>query len=409
MLAACDAKEGTSIRFWAFGREGEVVRQQIARFELENPDLQVELQQIPWSAAHEKLLTAFVGRSTPDVAQLGNTWIAEFAALKALEPLDSWIESSSTLRAADYFEGIWQTNVLDGATLGIPWYVDTRVLFYRRDILASAGFDRMPSTWADWRAAMQAIKGVVGASRFAILVPSNEWPPPVILGLQAKSSLLAEDGGSGRFAAPEFRAALAFYLELFRDGLAPPLRNNDVANLYQEFARGYFSMYITGPWNLGEFRNRMPEELKDSWATAPLPGPDGPGLSLAGGSSLVLFRNSERKTAAWRLIEFLSRSEAQVEFYQLSGNLPAKIEAWQDPILAQDEKLAAFADQLKRVVPTPMIPEWELITTRIQERVESLVYDPTQLDSVLAALDRDVWRILEKRRWLLAQRDGLSR
>jgi multiple sugar transport system substrate-binding protein len=118
----------------------------------------------------------------------------------------------------------------------------------------------------------------------------------------------------------------------------------------------------------------------------------------------VLFRRSQQKQAAWRLIEFLSRSEEQVEFYRTAGNLPAKIDAWQDPSLAQDERLAAFAEQLQRVVPTPMIPEWELITTRIQDRVESLVYEPARLDSVLLDLDRDVWRILEKRRWLLAQR-----
>jgi len=404
VLSACDQDRETTIRFWAFGREGEVVQEQVARFELENPGVHVELQQIPWSAAHEKLLTAFVGRSTPDVTQLGNTWISELAALDALEPLDPWISSSDVVRATDYFEGIWETNVLDGTVLGIPWYVDTRVLFYRSDILKSAGFDSVPSNWDGWLEAMHAVKRVVGPEKYAILLPVNEWPPPVILGLQAGSTLLDADGASGRFSSPEFRAALSFYLELFREGLAPPVRNNDVANLYQEFARGYFSMYITGPWNLGEFRRRMPPELQDAWATAPMPGPTGPGVSLAGGSSLVLFRRSEKKRAAWRLIEFLSRTEEQVAFYELVGNLPSRRQAWADSALAKDEKLAAFAEQLDRAVTTPKIPEWELITTRIQERVESVVNGSADLDSAIVALDRDVWRILEKRRWLLTHR-----
>jgi len=404
VLSACDQDRETTIRFWAFGREGEVVQEQVARFELENPGVHVELQQIPWSAAHEKLLTAFVGRSTPDVTQLGNTWISELAALDALEPLDPWISSSDVVRATDYFEGIWETNVLDGTVLGIPWYVDTRVLFYRSDILKSAGFDSVPSNWDGWLEAMHAVKRVVGPEKYAILLPVNEWPPPVILGLQAGSTLLDADGASGRFSSPEFRAALSFYLELFREGLAPPVRNNDVANLYQEFARGYFSMYITGPWNLGEFRRRMPPELQDAWATAPMPGPTGPGVSLAGGSSLVLFRRSEKKRAAWRLIEFLSRTEEQVAFYELVGNLPSRRQAWADSALAKDEKLAAFAEQLERAVTTPKIPEWELITTRIQERVESVVNGSADLDSAIVALDRDVWRILEKRRWLLTHR-----
>ena len=71
----------TTLRFWAMGREGEVVQELVRDFERENPTLRVQVQQIPWSAAHEKLLTAYVGNATPDVCQLGNTWIAEFAAL----------------------------------------------------------------------------------------------------------------------------------------------------------------------------------------------------------------------------------------------------------------------------------------------------------------------------------------
>ena len=41
------------------GREGEVLSQLIPGFEKEHPDIHVEVQQIPWTAAHEKLLTAF--------------------------------------------------------------------------------------------------------------------------------------------------------------------------------------------------------------------------------------------------------------------------------------------------------------------------------------------------------------
>jgi hypothetical protein len=54
----------------------------------------IEVQQIPWTAAHEKLLTAFVGKSTPDLAQLGNTWVSEFVQLNALEPLGPRVAAS---------------------------------------------------------------------------------------------------------------------------------------------------------------------------------------------------------------------------------------------------------------------------------------------------------------------------
>ena len=81
--------EGTVVEFWALGREGEYVRSLVPAFEARHPGVTVRVQQIPWSAAHEKLLTAFVGDALPDVIQLGNTWIPEFVQLGALEPLDA--------------------------------------------------------------------------------------------------------------------------------------------------------------------------------------------------------------------------------------------------------------------------------------------------------------------------------
>jgi multiple sugar transport system substrate-binding protein len=407
ILSCAPAGRGANtVRFWAMGREGEVVAELVRDFERENPGTRVELQQIPWTAAHEKLLTAFVGRAMPDVAQLGNTWIAEFTALRALEPLDPWIARSADVKPEGYFPGIWATNVVDGVTYGVPWYVDTRLLFFRKDLLARAGWSTVPATWDEWRAAMRQVKGLPGEKHFAILLPINEWTQPMIFGLQAGSPLLAEGGTRGAFGGPEFRRAFTFYVDLFREGLAPPVSNTEVANLYQEFERGYFAMYITGPWNIGEFRRRLPPALKGEWSTAPLPGPDGEasGLSMAGGSSLVLFRDSKRKEAAWRLIEFLSRPEQQARFYRLCGDLPARHEAWRDSALAADPELRAFERQLTRVAPWPMVPEWEQIAIRLQEQAERAVRGTTPPESVLADLDRDVDRILEKRRWLLSRR-----
>src|SRR5687767_14460202 len=158
LLTACGNAEGArevEIRFWAMGAEGQQVAKLVPQFERENPGIRVRVQQIPWTAAHEKLLTAHVGRSTPDVAQLGNTWIPEFEALGALRALPTFIEKSDVIRQQSFFPGIWATNVVDDTVYGIPWYVDTRVLFYRKDLLAQAGWNEMPTSWADWRRAME--------------------------------------------------------------------------------------------------------------------------------------------------------------------------------------------------------------------------------------------------------------
>lgn len=410
-LAGCGPAEAPNlVRLWAFGREGEVIAELARDFEARNPDLRVEVQQIPWTAAHEKLLTAHVGGSSPDVALLGNTWVPEFVTLDALEPLDGWIARSPEIRLDDYFGGILATNRVRDTLFGLPWYVDTRVLFYRTDLVRAAGGDGIPSTWAGWLDLMRAMKRRGTARQYPLLLPINEWPPVVILGLQAGSELISPDG-YGRFADSGFRRGFEFYLDLFREGLAPPRSGTEIANLYQEFARGTIAMYITGPWNLGEFRRRLPADLQDDWATAPLPGPTGAasGVSLAGGASLVMFRRSARKDAAWRLITFLSAPAEQARFYRLTGDLPARREAWKDSALVADPMTRAFRIQLDRVVPTPMVPEWEQITTKLLVEAEAAVRGRRPAEDALEALDREVDRLLERRRYLLARRTGGDR
>jgi multiple sugar transport system substrate-binding protein len=388
------------------GAEGEVVAQMIPEFERQNPGIHVRVQTMPWSAAHEKLLTSFVGEATPDVAQLGNTWVPEFTAIHALDPLDDHVAHSAVVRPDAFFRGIWDTNVIDDTTFGVPWYVDTRVIFYRRDLLAKAGYDSIPMTWAGWRAAMEAIKRQQGANRYAIFLPTNEWAQPMILGLQAGSPILKDGGRYGAFGDTAFANAFAFYLGLFRDGLAPVAGTNDVANVYQEFARGMFAMWITGPWNVGEMSKRLPPELKNAWGTSPLPGPNGPqsGASLAGGSSIVIFKASPHRDAAWKLVEYLSQPEQQLRFSRLTGDLPASIAAWRDSSLSGDAHFRAFYTQLQRVTPIPKVAEVEIISSKLIEASESAIRGHVPPARALASLDASVDQLLEKRRWILAHK-----
>ena len=85
-VAACRVEDPdrVTVDFWGIGREGEVVRELLPDFHAEHPNIRIRVQQIPWTAAHEKLLTAFVGDAMPDIAQLGNTWVPEFELLGGL-------------------------------------------------------------------------------------------------------------------------------------------------------------------------------------------------------------------------------------------------------------------------------------------------------------------------------------
>ena len=389
------------VEFWGLGREGEVVAEMIPDFERRNPGIRVVMQQIPWIAAHEKLVTARVGDAMPDVAQLGNTWIPEFVALNALQELgDLQVEKN------DYFAGVWATNLVDGKLYGVPWYVDTRVLFYRSDLLAAVGYPRGPRTWSEWMDCMERL--VRGKkSRFAIMAPTNQHEPIEVLAMTNGSRFLNADGTRGAFRAPAFAQAFAFYAEMFRRGYAPKVSNEQVANLYQQFAQADFAMHITGPWQIGEFSRRLPADMQDKWATAPLPARDASspaGVSMAGGASLVMFRSARNRDAARKLIEYLSEPAQQIRFYELCGDLPARRSAWRAPALANDPHFAAFRVQLEHVAPFPPVPEWEQIATTMYEHGDAAVRGATSVPAALADLDRTVDGILEKRRWILARR-----
>ncbi|WP_313254770.1 sugar ABC transporter substrate-binding protein [Stenotrophomonas sp.] len=410
VLVGCGGRpqDGTTLRFWAMGREAEVVGELLREFEAENPGIHVEVQNIPWTAAHEKLLTAYAAEGLPDVCQLGNTWIAEFATLQALEPLQARADASAVVDQADYFPGIWDTNVVEGQLVGIPWYVDTRLLFYRKDLLRQAGYDHPPRTWAEWEQVNAALKKLMGDKGYPVLMPLNEFEPQLSFALQQDDGLLRDHDTRGNFRSPGFRRTLAFYDNMFEQGWAPKMSETQISNVWDEFFRGFTAFYLSGPWNIREFRQRQPPGLDGEWGTTPLPGPDGPGAGIAGGTSLVVFRASQKKEAAWKLIEFLSRPDIQQRFYTVIGDLPPRRSAWQSPELTDDPLTAAFADQLERVKPTPKVLEWERIAQQMRVVTEQVVRGGLPQDKAVEQLDQQVDEILAKRRWIVEQQAGAN-
>jgi multiple sugar transport system substrate-binding protein len=293
------------------------------------------------------------------------------------------------------------SNRIDGELFGIPWYVDTRLLFYRTDIMKEAGFDAPPTTWDEWREMLAAIKQVVGPKRYSVLLPTNEYDQLMILGLQQPSELLRDNGRFGNFRSEDFHRALGFYSEIFEKQWAPRVTNTQISNVWDEFGNGYYAFYWSGPWNIAEFIKRMPAQLKDQWTTAPVPGPNGPGVSNAGGSSLVIFRDSKLKEQAWKFVEYLSSVDTQRRFYQLTGDIPPRVSTWDAPELVGSKYARAFRAQLDRVRSPPRVPEWERICQEMRMAAERVVLQASTVEQAQVALDRKADEILEKRRWMM--------
>ena len=397
-LSACSRSNRDGLDMWAMGAEAENLPALLAALPGGGPS-GIRIQPLPWSAAHEKLLTAYAGGSLPDLGQVGNSWISELTAIGAIHPVPA-----SMLSLVDgQFSGVVDTNRIDGRLMALPWYVDTRLQFYRTDLFEAAGYPVPPPRWDEWKRALHAVKRQQGDEGFAILLPINEYEHLTQMALSAGATFLNPQGTRGAFRSPEFRRALAFYKSLFDEKLAPVAGAAQISNVWNEFAKGYFAVYPSGPWTIGDMKSRLPAALQSSWATAPFPGPDGPGRSTPGGSSLVVFSKARDPAAAWALIGQLLAPAAQAKLQALTGNLPPTRAVWDRAGLTADPVTEAFARQLDRTTALPKVPEWERIATEMQTVAELFVRGRMPLDDAVADIDRRADRLLEKRRWMLAR------
>lgn len=398
-LTGCGPRDNgtTRLRFWAMGSEATNVGQLLPEFERLNPGITVEVQALPWTAAHSKLLTSYAGSSLPDLSQVGNTWVSEMTAIGAISPLPGFADDLLT----DQFPAVLETNQINSRPMATPWYVDTRLIFYRTDLLERAGYDAVPQTWDGWKQAMHAVKRVAGAGNYAVLLPVNEFEQLLTFGLQGTEPLLRDRDTRGNFSSPSFVAALAFYKSLFDEGLAPLASSTQISNVWTEFERGYFSFYFSGPWSIGDLKTRLAPTTR--WMTSGVPGPTGPGASAPGGSSLVVYRSSPHQEAAWKLVRYLSDPGVQARFNGITGNLPARESAWATPTVAGDPYIAAFKGQLSRARAVPKVPEWERIVTEMQIVAERMVRGEYTPATAGAEIDRRADRLLEKRRWMIEQ------
>ena len=116
-----------------------------------------------------------------------------------------------------------------------------------------------------------------------------------------------------------------------------------------------------------------------------------------------MFALSERKPAAFKLIEYLSQPQVQLRFFELTGDLPPRRSVWNAPLLANDRFAKAFRDQLERTKAPPPVPEWERIGQQMRTASERAVAGQISAAQFRATLDADTNAILKKRRWKLAR------
>lgn len=373
-----DAASG-KLTVWAMGTEGEALPDFVQDFVAENPDVDIEVVPIPWDAARDKFQTAIAADTTPDIAMMGTTWMAEFG--DAFAPVPEGIDTS------DFFEGSVDTTVLDGQAVGVPWYVDTRVLYYRTDIAAQAGWTEAPTTWDELKQMTADMQSTGGADYgMRLLASGNDafqgslWAP-----WSNGASLMNDEGTEWTLDTPEMVEAYEFYSSLFADGIVDAQADRTPGATEAEFVAGTVGSFIEGPFMMGSLEQLGGEEFSDLYATARIPVGTS-STSFAGGSNLVVFNESDNADSAWKLVDWLTDPEVQVEWYGVTGDLPSQQSAWDDPALADDEKLAVFGDQLTDTQSPPVNTAWVQVAAAADSILERIIVSGDSPSDALAEL-----------------------
>lgn len=358
-----------TITVWAQGAEAERLPELLKEFKAANPDVQVKVTPIPWPAAHDKYQTAVAGGTTPDIGQFGTTWMGEFGTGKALAPVPDG------LGAGPFYPGALASTKVGGASYGVPWYVDTPVLYYRTDLAARAGYTSPPATWAEFKAMAKALQARAGA-KFGVALAPKDFQGFLPFAWSNGADVTSGDGRTWTIDTPEMVEAARYYQSFFSEGIADRKPSIDVGAYQASFVDGSVPMFIGGPFEVGQLDKAGGPGFNAKYATAVLPKGK-TSTSFVGGSNLVVFKKSANPDAAWKLIRFLSQPRTQVAWYKATGDLPSAQAAWDDPAMSADPKLAVFGQQLKSVKAPPATSEW----TEVQKAGD------TQMERVTVAGD----------------------
>lgn len=372
-----EAPDPGQLTVWVMGDSSTNFEELIAPF-VADTGTKVDVVAVPWDSIDQKLTTAVASGDGPDLLQIGVSKLRNTADSGALLALDADV-------IADY-PGLDPSNyvgdpiTIGGSTMAVPWVSDTRVLFYRSDILAKNGIDGPPSTWDELRADAKVLSAR-GDDQYGYYIPQWDSALPMIMTWAFGGDAVNADGMVD-FDTEAFRNAADLYTGLYSDGSVP---TNGDFDQTQGFVSGIAPMLISGPYLAAAIASAAPE-LEGSWSIAPVPSAD-TNTSLLAGSSMGVWKSTDNQAGALALLEFLSLPQTQVAWYSLDGQLPSVAAAFDDATLASDPLVAVYSEQLSNSRALPLVPNWDGETGKaLLDGLNSIVLTGADKDSALSGL-----------------------
>ncbi|NJO42586.1 MAG: sugar ABC transporter substrate-binding protein [Cyanobacteria bacterium CRU_2_1] len=382
---------GAEVEFWTMQLQPEFTdyfNQLIDTFQTENPGVTVRWVDVPWADMQSKILTAVSAGTAPDVVNLNPDFAAQLAGRNA------WLELDSAVPLADrerYLPNIWQANAIDGKTFGIPWYLDTHVTIYNKNLLQQAGISQPPTTYKELAQVAKQIKERTGKyAYFATFVPEDSADVLQSF-VQMGASLLDQDGNAA-FNTPQGKAVFQYWTDLYKQGLLPQESltqgHRRAIELYQA---GETAILSTGPQFLKTIETNAPA-IAEASAVAPQISGDTNKKSVAV-MNLVIPRSTDQQNAALKFALFVTDNTNQLSFAKAANVLPSTSEALQDsyftaiapdaPTIEQARAISAKQMQDAEVL-LPLNKDIKELQKIIYDNLQAAMLDEKTIDQAIA-------------------------
>lgn len=294
--------------------EGNALTQTLLSFQSAYPNIKVDYQ--PIAGDYPTAMAAkFASHDVPDVFYVNADYAKEWISQGFLEPLDDYVAKSG-FDTSQFFEGyasVFKGD--DGKTYGFPKDGNTIGLAYNSDLVTTA-----PTTMDELVATAKSLKGKDGLTAPLCL---NAGLDRGLAFLYAQGgSLLSDDGSSAAIDSDASKAAVQWYMDLFKDGLGMTASDMGDGWCGDAIGKKHAAMIFEGGWLDPAMQSTYPD-VKYAWAPVPT-GSSGSPVTISFTVSYSIGADSKNKDAAFVLLSYLTGKDGMTKWTEGGVALPAR-------------------------------------------------------------------------------------
>lgn len=336
----------------------DAFRQEFVKgFEAAHPKIRAKVQIQEWDGIGERITAALASNDAPDVIEVGNTQVAQFAASGGLLDLS---DSEGELKGGDWLKGLAEPGAYEGKQYGIPYYAANRVVVYRTDLFEAAGVDAAAiKTREQW---IEATTTLNKGDTQGIYLPGQLWYALGGFIWDEGGDFATESGGEwkGALDTPEALRGMEFYEQLQALGKGPKDSDEDDPPQAEVMAKGQVAQILATP-GLAKAVIENNARLKDKLGFFPIPGKTAaaPGAVFTGGSDLVIPAAAGSPDEALTFVKELTGDAWQKKLAVAMSYVPNRTTL--ASAVAADPGAAAMAVGAANGHATPNTPGWAAV------------------------------------------------